>query len=77
MNETINTLLNTSQYEQFFGEFWWLIVLALVWSIILKGIALWHAARNSQRNWFIAMLVINTVGILEIIYYFGFRKSEK
>lgn len=48
----------------------------LVWSIAWKGLALWHAAKNSQRNWFIAILVINTIGILEIIYLFRFAKKR-
>lgn len=48
----------------------------LVWSIAWKGIALWNAAKHSQKNWFIAILVINTIGILEIIYLFGFAKKK-
>lgn len=51
--------------------------LILAWSIVWKGLALWKAARNSQRNWFIALLVFNTIGILEIIYiYFIAKKQE-
>jgi methionyl-tRNA synthetase len=39
----------------------------------------WKSAKNSQRNWFIVLLVINTFGILEIIYlfYFSNKKSNK
>lgn len=48
----------------------------LVWSIAWKGVALWNASKNNQRNWFIAILVINTLGILEIIYLFGFAKKK-
>lgn len=48
------------------------------WSLAWKGVALWKAARNSQKNWFVALLVLNTVGILEIIYiYFFSKKGEK
>lgn len=36
--------------------------------IILKGLALWHAARRSEKWWFIILLVVNTIGILELIY---------
>ena len=50
-----------------------LIVAAITWSIIWKGIALWKASRNNQWGWFIAILLINTVGILEIIYLLGFQ----
>ena len=48
----------------------------LVWSIAWKGLALWNAAKNSQKNWFIAILVINTIGILEIVYLFRFAKKR-
>jgi len=53
-----------------------LILVALLWTIVLKGYALWHAARNSQKKWFIALLVINTVGILEIVYLIWFRPKS-
>lgn len=48
----------------------------LAWSIVWKGFALWNASKNGQRNWFIAILVVNTVGIMEIIYLFGFAKKK-
>ena len=48
----------------------------LVWSIAWKGLALWRASKNDQKNWFIAILVINTIGILEIVYLFGFAKKK-
>lgn len=48
--------------------------LIIVWSIIWKGIALWHSARNKQLVWYIALLIINTAGILEIIYLAFFKK---
>ena len=46
------------------------VVLMAIWSIIWKGIALWKAARNGSKPWYIIMLVVNTVGILEILYIF-------
>ena len=50
------------------------IVLLVVWSLFWKGFALWHAAKRGEQWWFIAILVINTVGILEIIYIFFIAK---
>jgi len=47
-----------------------------IWSLIWKGLALWRAAKQSQRNWFIVLLVLNTIGILEIIYLFRFSKDR-
>lgn len=47
-----------------------LIFLLAVWSVFWKGVALWIAAKESQKPWFIILLIINTAGILEIIYIF-------
>ena len=44
--------------------------LLILWSLIWKGIALWKSARLSHKKWFIVLLVINTVGILEICYIY-------
>lgn len=53
-----------------------LIVALLVWIMVWKGLALWSAARNSHRIWFIVLLITNTLGILEIIYYLFFREKN-
>lgn len=52
------------------------ILLLYAWSLIWKGIAMWKASKGNQRNWFIAILVLNTIGILEIIYLFFFAKQK-
>jgi methionyl-tRNA synthetase len=52
------------------------IVVIAVWTILIKGYALWHAARAGQKGWFIALLVINTLGILEIVYLIWFRPNS-
>lgn len=51
------------------------LVALIVWSIVIKGYALWHAARSGQTKWFIALLIINTLGILEIVYLVWFREK--
>ena len=53
---------------------WLAIILAVVWSMVWKGIALWHAGRNAHLGWFIILFIVNTLGILEIIYIFAFRR---
>jgi len=53
----------------------WLIPL-LVWSLFWKGLALWHSARKGQPWWFVIMLIVNTAGILEIIYLFAVIKLK-
>ncbi|MFA6414716.1 MAG: DUF5652 family protein [Candidatus Paceibacterota bacterium] len=54
-----------------------IIAAVAIWTVIIKGYALWHAARNSQKGWFIALLVINTLGILEVIYLVWYRPTSK
>lgn len=38
--------------------------------IVLKGYALWKAAKRDEKWWFIILLIINTLGILELIYLY-------
>lgn len=47
-----------------------LIFLLIIGLFILKGYALWVAARRDDRGWFVALLIINTVGILELVYLY-------
>ena len=63
--------------QQFFAQYWWLLLVVVLWTIVWKGLALWKAARNNHKAWFIILLIVNTVGILEIIYYFSAGKRQK
>ena len=54
----------------------WLLPL-IIWSVIWKGFALWKSARGNQLSWFIILFVINTFGILEIIYLAFFQIRPK
>ncbi len=52
-----------------------LFFLVLAWSIFWKGMALWKSARNSQKYWFIAVLIVSSIGILEIVYLKFFQRK--
>lgn len=52
-------------------------IILMVWSIVWKGLALWKAAKNNDNVWYILMLVLNTCGILEILYYYFISKRQK
>jgi hypothetical protein len=57
---------------------YWVVFGALmVWELVWKGIALWKAGRKNQLVWFICILIINTVGILPIIYVLFVNKNTK
>jgi hypothetical protein len=47
-----------------------------VWVMIWKGIALWFSAKSDQKGWFVILLVLNTVGLLPIIYLLWFRPTQ-
>jgi hypothetical protein len=53
-----------------------ILPLLLLWEGFWKGLALWHSGRRGQSWWFVILLVVNTVGILEIIYLFGIAKLK-
>lgn len=52
----------------------WIVIAVTIWAIAWKGWALWIAGRKNSPIWFVALLVINTLGILEILYIFVFSK---
>lgn len=45
-----------------------LLALAVIWDLVWRGVGLWRAAQNKDTVWFVAMIVINSIGILPIIY---------
>jgi len=59
------------------GGFVFFLVAASIWTAVWKGLALWRAARLKSVGWFVALLFINTMGILEIIYILAVAKKMK
>lgn len=70
-------MTDTQHLFALFGGVTFLLIVLLVWSLIWKGIGLWFAARNYQKAWFVAILVLNTAGILEIVYLLFFRRDKQ
>lgn len=52
-----------------------LIVVSL-WTLVWKGLGLWHSGKNQQKGWFVVMLILNTAGLLPIIYLIWFKPKE-
>ena len=57
----------------------WVIIFIIIWSIIWKGLALWKASKNNHLLIFIIILILNTLGIFEIIYltYMHFKNKKE
>lgn len=56
---------------------WGIFGVVMLWTLVWKGLALWRAARCSQQAWFVILLLVNTLGILEILYLLFFRKRAR
>ncbi len=54
----------------------WLILTILAWALIWKLLALWKSARKKHIAWFIILALVNTVGILEILYIYIFSEIK-
>lgn len=76
-NNFLGGLPAMSLSPSFGGIFATLLVPFMLWSLFWKGYALWKAAKNDSKVWFIILLVVNTIGILEILYIFVFGKGKK
>jgi len=63
--------------EEFITQNQWILWLIILWTLPWKGVALWKSAQNKHTGWFIALLVLNTLAILEILYIFIFSKKRK
>jgi hypothetical protein len=55
----------------------WAVVLVLsILEIVLRGIALWRSAQKGQKWWFIFLLLVNSLGVLPLIYLFMMRDKK-
>lgn len=55
----------------------YIFLLIIIWMLVWKGIALWMSAKRDQKNWFVALLALNTLGVLEILYISYIKYKEK
>lgn len=68
--------VDPTQFMALFGGIWLFVMIAIVISSILKGMALWKAGRRGEKGWFVALFIINTLGILELLYLLVFSKEK-
>ena len=61
--------------ETFFKDNLWILFFSLLWVLPWKGYAVWIAAQNRSRLWFIVLLILNTFAILDIVFIFYVAKK--
>jgi len=54
-----------------------LLIVLVIWEMIWKGIALWKSSRRKQVVWFIVLFILNTAGLLPIVYLLFFKNKKK
>jgi hypothetical protein len=64
------------EMETFFSQNLYLILLIILWSLPWKGVALWKAVELRDKTWFVALLVLNTIGILDIFYIYKIARRK-
>ena len=57
-------------------EYYIFFIIIGLFELVLKGIALWQAAKRGEKGWYISILVFNTVGLLPLIYILFFSKKD-
>jgi len=63
--------------SQLFWDVLPLLIIVVIADVVLKGFALWHAGKNNQSGWFIALFIINSLGILPLIYLLAVKPKRK
>jgi methionyl-tRNA synthetase len=48
----------------------WVFLFIIAWSLLWKGLALWRSAQKNENIWFVAILLVNTLGLLELFYLY-------
>ncbi len=72
MNYYANYMMQGFGFGNGYGLAWFapFMILLVAWGLFWKGLALWHSAQRKEGWWFVILLLLNTAGILEIIYLF-------
>lgn len=53
-----------------------LLTLLVLWVLPWKGVALWKAARLKDKLWFVLILILNTLAVLDILYIYLISKRK-
>ena len=73
MYNYLDTMMNQAGIP---GWVFCILTVIFIWTYVWKLLALWNAGKNNSPVWFIVLALVNTVGILEILYIFVFSKMK-
>ena len=60
-------------YQSYFNV---LALVLTIWALPWKVYSVWLAVKRDQKKWYVALLLLNTVGILELYYIFKVAKKS-
>jgi len=67
-------------FSTYFGllpsQLFTILILLMLWEFFWKGKALWKASKSNDLYWFIALFILNTAGILPLLYIYFFSKKK-
>lgn len=63
-------------HMEYLEQYWWLLLLSILWTIPWTAYALWKAARLGDKVWFVVMVLVNSLAIVEILYIFVISKRR-
>ncbi|MFO8088155.1 MAG: DUF5652 family protein [Bacteroidales bacterium] len=61
--------------KEFIIDNMYLLIILAVWDTIWKLVSMYQAARADQKGWYIVLAVLNTLGILPIIYLYRIKNK--
>lgn len=69
-------MIQINSIEQIPEEWIPIIIIIGIFELILKGLALYRSARRGEKGWYIAILILNTIGLLPLFYLLFIGKKD-
>lgn len=69
--------MDVAELQQWIERHPVLAAIIAAWMLAWKGVALWRAAERNEKGWFVALLLINTLGLLEMFYVIFWIKRTR
>ena len=54
----------------------WALMPIFVWDVTWRLLAMWRAVKENQKIWFVLFMIVNSVGLLPIIYLVFVAKEK-